>query len=337
MGGRHAFTSKYRPSSLMPARTCLPSGLCSVPVGKESTGAGVESRAIAAGREDVLVDGVALNSFLFLSVENAANTTDTPSGCLDSISGVAAGSDVLMLLFKTRTGFDSLPLVPLKSRRRREPMPEGTDVACLLSTLGVKSSENKETAGATGVFSSLVRSVVNLTVSGHTFLEVATMSTTWLPQSPQVSTPLMVSVKFTGPHSLHLKDAGSCVKCDNIGVAIEAMAFGRLEKGVARWRFMLRGESGNMVLLLLMVFLCFASVALVGISFVPDQEIEEIKKKSTFPGFNIKNPIDTSIPGIETRYEYFNIKYNNFPDLGDFNKNSRKETISTIFAKREYR
>ena len=136
-------------------------------------------------------------------------------------------------------------------------MPEGTDVAILLSTLGVKSSENKETAGATGVFSSLVRSVVNLTVSGHTFLEVATMSTTWLPQSPQVSTPLMVSVKFTGPHSLHLKDAGSCVKCDNIGVAIEAMAFGRLEKGVARWRFMLRGESGNMVLLLLRVFPSF--------------------------------------------------------------------------------
>ena len=30
-------------------------------------------------------------------------------------------------------------------------------------------------------------------------------------------------------------------------------------------------------------------------------------------------------------------QYNNFPDLGDFNKNSRKETISTIFAKREYR
>ena len=248
MGGRHAFTSKYRPSSLMPARTCLPSGLCSMPVGKESTGAGVVIKAIAAGREDVLVDGVALNSFLFLSVENAANTTDTPSGCLDSMSGVAAGSDVLMLLFKTRTGFDSLPLVPLKSRRRREPMPEGTDVACLLSTLGVTSSfENKETAGATGVFSSLVRSVVNLTVSGHTFFEVATMSMTWLPQSPQVSTPLMESVKWTGPHSLHLKDAGSCVKCDNIGVAIEAMAFGRLEKGVARWRFMLRGDRGNMV------------------------------------------------------------------------------------------
>ena len=28
---------------------------------------------------------------------------------------------------------------------------------------------------------------------------------------------------------------------------------------------------------------------------------------------------------------------NNFPDLGDFYKNSRKEPTSTIFAKREYR
>ena len=36
----------------------------------------------------------------------------------------------------------------------------------------------------------------------------------------------------------------------------------------------------------------------------------------------------------KTQYNNFQ---DNFPDLGDFNKNSRKETISTIFAKREYR
>ena len=175
-------------------------------------------------------------AFFFLSVEKAAKMVDTPDGPFDCMRGVLR----------------CWVLVPLKRRRRR--VVDGLLLLLLLlvEVEGVTSSplEAKEVfslamLATTGVFSSaLLGRVENLTVAGHTFLEVNRMSCTASPQSPQQFKLLICKVKWQGPHSGQRKEAGRVVKWEIMGVAAMDILDGRRE-GVAL--FMLRGDKGNIL------------------------------------------------------------------------------------------